>query len=231
MVIELELGTVVDEAANGGEALTEARHNAPDLILMDIRMPGMGGLEVARRLANQASPPAVIFTTAFDSHALEALDSNAVNYLLKPIRKQRLAAVAAVARAARLTRAQLAGLQETDACASMRTHLSATLSDRLEFVAVADVRYFKVEHKYVTVSSTVGELLIEDSLNTLEEEFDERFLRVHRNALVARAYVRAMERNADGHTVVRLADIDEAIDVSRRMTATVRKVLKDGVMS
>lgn len=231
LVIELELGTVVGEAANGGEALTQARHNAPDLILLDIRMPGMVGLEVARHLANQASPPSVIFTTAFDSHALEAFDSNAVNYLLKPIRKQRLAAVAAVARAARLTRAQLAGLQETGASASMRTHLSASLSDRLELVAVADVRYFKVEHKYATVGSTVGELLIEDSLNTLEEDFGERFLRVHRNALVARAYVRAMERNADGHTVVRLADIDEAIEVSRRMTATVRKVLKDGVMS
>ena len=228
LVDELELGIVVGEAGNGRDALAKAESELPDLILLDIRMPGMDGLEVARHLANQKDPPAVIFTTAYESHALEAFDSNAVDYLLKPIRKARLSA--AVQRAARLTRAQLSGLQDVGPGAGMRTHVSATLTDRLELVAVEDVRYFKAEHKYVTVGSPSGQLLIEDSLNALEEEFGERFLRIHRNALVARAHVRAMERDADGHNVVRLADVEETLGVSRRMTATVRKVLKDGVM-
>jgi len=228
LVNELELGIVVGEAGNGRDALAKAESELPDLILLDIRMPGMDGLEVARHLANQKDPPAVIFTTAYESHALEAFDSNAVDYLLKPIRKARLSA--AVQRAARLTRAQLSGLQDAGPGAGMRTHVSATLTDRLELVAVEDVRYFKAEHKYVTVGSPSGQLLIEDSLNALEEEFGERFLRIHRNALVARVHVCAMERDADGHNVVRLADVEETLEVSRRMTATVRKVLKDSLM-
>ena len=229
LLAELQLGTVVGEAANGRDALTCAAQQQPDLVLLDIRMPGMDGLEVARHLSNQVDPPAVIFTTAFDSHALEAFGTNAVDYLLKPIRKERLAA--AVDKAVRLTRAQLSGLQEAGvSTGNARTHISATLSDRLELVAIEDVRYFKAEHKYVTVGSPAGQLLIEDSLNSLEEEFGDRFLRVHRNALVALAHVRAMERDVDGHNVVRLADVEEVLEVSRRMTSTVRQVLKTGVM-
>ena len=228
LIAELELGEVVAEAGNGRDALEATASHQPDLILLDIRMPGMDGLEVARHLAAVDNPPAVIFTTAFDGHALEAFESNAVDYLLKPIRKQRLQT--AVHKATQPTRAQLSGLRQSSIGAAGRTHISAKLSDRLELVPIDEVRYFKAEHKYVTVGHPRGQLLIEDSLSSLEEEFGERFLRVHRNALVAKCYVRTLERNATGHNVVILADIDEALEVSRRMTASVRKILKQGVM-
>ncbi|MBS37026.1 MAG: DNA-binding response regulator [Thiotrichales bacterium] len=224
LVEEIGTGVVIAEAANGRDALILARSEELDLVLLDIRMPGMDGLEVARHLAMLEHPPAVIFTTAFDNHALEAFDSNAVDYLLKPIRLDRLEV--ALQRATRPTRAQLSGLNASQLKHQGRTHISATLSDRLELVPVEDVRYFKAEHKYVTVGFPQGQLLIEESLNSLEAEFGECFLRVHRNALVAVAHVKSMERDANGRNVVTLTEVDDQLEVSRRMAASVKKVLK-----
>lgn len=228
LVADADLGEVVAEAANGRQALAATEAHRPDVLLLDIRMPGMDGLEVARHLAGIENPPAVIFTTAFDSHALAAFEANAVDYLLKPIRKARLSE--AVERAKTLTRAQLTGLQGADAGSGVRTHLSATMSDKLELVAVDEIRYLRAEHKYVTVGHPGGQLLVEDSLSTLEEEFGDRFLRVHRNALVAQAYVRSLEKDANGRNVVFLTEVQESIEVSRRLKASVRKVLKQGLV-
>ena len=219
----------VGEAGNGEEALRLSEEQQPDIVLLDIRLPGMDGLEVARHLGTLASPPAVIFTTAYDSHALAAFEANAIGYLLKPIRADRL--TDALQRAARPTRAQLSGLGQTDAVPGARTHISATLSGKLRLVPIAEVRYFRAEHKYVTVGYAGGELLIEDSLSSLEREFADRFLRVHRNALVSLAHVQGLAKDKSGRNVIRLAGIGVDIEVSRRMSASVRRVLRAGMLT
>ena len=227
MVTELDAGEVVGEADNGADALRLMEQVAPDIVLLDIRMPGMDGIEVARHLAATLRPPAGIFTTAYGSHALAAIESNAVDYLLKPIRKPRLQA--ALERATTLTRAQLAGLeavvQEGESGRS-RTHISATLHGNLQLLPLGEIRFFRAEHKYVTARHPNGQLIIEDTLSGLEDEFEDRFVRVHRNALVAKAHVRGIERDAQGHQFVRLDGIDELVEVSRRLAPVIRRLLK-----
>ncbi len=225
LVNQAGLGEVVGQAANGREALAATESAEPDLVLLDIRMPGMDGLEVARHLAILANPPAVIFTTAYDDHALAAFETHAVGYLLKPIRLGRLRA--ALERAARPTRAQLSDLRGPEPRLRSRTHLSANLTDKLTLVPIEEVRFLRAEHKYVTARFSEGELLLEDSLAALEAEFGDRFLRVHRNALVAREHVRALEKDAGGRVLVRLADVAERVEVSRRNAAAVRRALRN----
>ena len=230
LVEELAAGEVVGEAGNGAEALRLVERTHPDILLLDIRMPGMDDIEVARHLGAITQPPAVIFTTAYDSHALAAFEANAVDYLLKPIRRDRLRA--ALARARTPTRAQITGLRDTPGEESRaRTHISATLQGNLQLVPVDDIRYFRAEHKYVTARFPGGELIIEDSLSTLEAEFGERFVRVHRNALVAIAHVRAMERDAAGRDRVWLHDIEDSVEVSRRLAPRIRRGLRAGSLS
>jgi two-component system, LytTR family, response regulator AlgR len=231
MITELDAGEVVGEADNGHDALRLVEQVTPDIVLLDIRMPGMDGIEVARHLAATLRPPAVIFTTAYDSHALAAIESNAVDYLLKPIRKPRLQA--ALERATSLTRAQLAGLEavaQEHASGQVhprtRTHISATLHGNLQLLPLGEIRYFRAEHKYVTARHPDGQLIIEDTLSALETEFAERFVRVHRNALVAKAHVRGIERDAEGHQYVRLDGIDDRVEVSRRLAPVIRRLLK-----
>jgi two-component system response regulator AlgR len=229
MITELDAGDVIGEADNGADALRLVEQAAPDIVLLDIRMPGMDGIEVARHLAATLRPPAVIFTTAYDNHALAAIEANAVDYLLKPIRKPRLRA--ALERATTLTRAQLAGLEavapEGDgARARARTHISATLHGNLQLLPLGEIRFFRAEHKYVTARHPGGQLIIEDPLSALEAEFEDRFLRVHRNALVAKAHVRGIERDANGHQYVRLDGIDDLVEVSRRQAPIIRRMLK-----
>ena len=233
MVTELDAGEVVGEADNGADALRLVEQAAPDIVLLDIRMPGMDGIEVARHLAATLRPPAVIFTTAYDSHALAAIESNAVDYLLKPIRKPRLQA--ALERATTLTRAQLAGLEAIaqegaggQSRTRTRTHISATLHGNLQLLPLGEIRFFRAEHKYVTARHPEGQLIIEDTLSALETEFAERFVRVHRNALVAKAHVRGIERDANGHQYVRLDGIDDLVEVSRRLAPVIRRLLKSG---
>ena len=224
LLAELGAGPVVGEAAHGAAALDAVAATGADLVLLDIRMPGMDGLEAAHHLAGLEHPPAVIFTTAYDDHALAAFDANAVDYLLKPIRRERLEA--ALAKASGLTRAQAAGLAAAADGGAARTHVSATLHGNLKLVPVDEVRYFRAEHKYVTARHPDGELVLDESLSALEEEFAGRFLRVHRNALVALPHVRALERDAAGQHCVALDAIPETVEVSRRMLPQVRKALR-----
>lgn len=229
MITELDAGEVVGEADNGTDALRLVEQVAPDIVLLDIRMPGMDGIEVARHLAATLRPPAVIFTTAYDSHALAAIEANAVDYLLKPIRKPRLHA--ALERATTLTRAQLVGLEAVEPEGETnraRTHISATLHGNLQLLPLGEIRFFRAEHKYVTARHPDGQLIIEDTLSSLEEEFEDRFVRVHRNALVAKAHVRGIERDASGHQFVRLDGIEDLVEVSRRLAPLIRRLLKGG---
>lgn len=213
---------LVGEAGDGQTAVEMTARESPDVLLLDIRMPGMDGLEVARHVANAEPPPAVIFTTAFGDHALEAFETHAAAYLLKPIRQERLAA--ALDGASRPTRAQLAAAAQTG---GPRTQLCAHLGGELHLVPVNEVLYLRAEHKYVTVRHRRGELLIEESLKSLEEEFGGRFLRIHRNALIAPDAVGGL-RNEGGRQRVWFRDVDESLEVSRRHLPGVRQALRRG---
>ena len=214
--------TVVGEGMNGNEAVEKSAALNPDVVLTDIRMPGMDGLEAAMHLMGMENPPMVIFTTAYDQHALHAFEVNAVDYLLKPIRKDRLAA--ALDKAKKLTLQQLQEINQAQDSPQARTHISVHLRGNIRLVPVQDILYFMADSKYVTVRTTSEEHLIEDSLINLEKEFGEKvFLRIHRNALVATDYIKGIEKSTAGNWQVALKDLEKKLDVSRRHAAAVRR--------
>ncbi len=213
--------TIVGEAINGSDAVEKTMQLNPNCLLMDIRMPVMDGLEAATHLMSMDTPPAVIFTTAYDQHALEAFEVNAVDYLLKPIRKDRLAT--ALQKARRVTLRQLRQLNKSQDEPASRTHISVHMRGQINLIPVQDIIYFMADSKYVTVRTATEQHLIEDSLVSLEEEFGERFLRIHRNALVAAPYIRGIEKQPNGRWRVLLKGIDDKLDVSRRHTPSVRR--------
>lgn len=225
MVEEIEGHDIVGEAANGREALLLSDKTQPDVLLLDIRMPGMDGLEAARHLAALENPPAVIFTTAYGDHALEAFAAHALDYLLKPIRKERLAQ--ALSHVRKLNRAQSAALT-SGAAAQARSHICTRVRGTLQLVPVDEIVYFLADQKYVTVRHSGGSVLIEASLKILEEEFATAFTRIHRNALVATAHISGLERDNDGHVLVRLRGVTERLEVSRRHAAELRQRLVGG---
>ncbi len=227
--IAAELPTVVvGEAASGLDAVAQLPESRAQVLLLDIEMPGMRGLEVARHLSGLELAPAVIFVTAHDRHAVEAFELNALDYLLKPVRAARLAA--ALKKAS--TDGPPAREQLAKAAAQAREYLSVTERNRIHLVPVRDVVYLRAELKYVTLRTRAGEHLIEESLVALEREFAERFVRVHRNCLVARTAVRGFERSAEGgdepHWNVVLEGVPERLPVSRRQWAEVRLLVKEG---
>lgn len=215
---------VVGEAQSGEECLQRVARLRPDIVLLDIRMPGMDGLETARHLATLDAPPAVIFVTAFDSFAVEAFEAQAVGYLLKPVRGERL--TEALARAARPTRPQLAAL--TGGGGRGRRRIAARLGDALRLIPVDTIRFFQAEQKYVAVHHEDGIDLIDESLKDLESEFREEFVRIHRNALVALRHMAALERDAQGQLRARLEGVEEAMAVSRRHAPEVRRRIQEG---
>jgi len=222
LILELDAGHELLEAANGLDALRLTEEEQPDVVLLDIRMPIMDGLEAARHMALLTPPPAVLFTTAYDEHALKAFDANAIDYLLKPIRLERLQT--ALERARVIQHGRLSALQEQ---ARMRTHIGAMIQGKLQLIPVREVRYFKAEQKYVTVYWPGREALIDDSLRVIEEEFGDLFLRIHRNALVAVAHIEALEKGKDGTYLISLRDTPEKLSVSRRLGREVKQRLKE----
>jgi len=215
---------IVGEAANGREAMEILHAVASDLVLTDIHMPAMDGLELARHLLKLQQPPVVIFTTAFHEHALQAFDVNAVDYLMKPVRMQRL--LAALQKVPRLKPLSVAKLDELPA--SARRFLSVTERSRVVLVPIDEIIYLKAELKYITIRTGQREYLLEESLTKLEEEFGSRFIRVHRNCLVARDAIRGFERcvgdEGDAHWEVVLNGVTETLPVSRRQQYVVREI-------
>jgi two-component system response regulator AlgR len=223
----LQPGAECLQAAGGEEALALVAQHAPDLLLLDIRMPGMDGIEVATHLGVLERPPAVIFCTAYDEYALAALQHQAVAYLLKPVREVDLAR--ALANTGRVNRLQLASLRPEGSGAGEPVHSRSQVSSQthrgLETMPVADIRFFLAEQKYVTACSSAAQLLIPDTLKDLEQEFDQQFLRVHRNALVALAHIVRLQRDDRGGWQVVLDGVDERPAVSRRHLAQVKQRL------
>lgn len=218
---------IVGMAANGVEALRLLEATPADIVLADIRMPVMDGVELARHVGKLASPPAVIFVTAYDQYAVEAFELAAVDYLLKPVRAERLAAALAKAEARRPPPddAALAGLAP-----EARRHFSVSERGRVLLLPVSEVLYLRAELKYVTARTREREYVLDESLVQIEEEFPRRFLRLHRNCLVARDAVQGVERvgeqeGGDGHWAVLLRGLAERLPVSRRQWPLVRQVL------
>ena len=213
---------VVDEAKNGREALEVLNREKVDIVLLDIRMPEMDGMEAARHIAGMPEAPAIIFTTAFDAYAIKAFEVNAIDYLLKPIRLERLLTALRKARAA--PPVSQAALQA--AANQPRRHLSVHERGKIHLVPIADVLYLRAELKYVTVRTAEREYLVEESLTSLEGEFEPLFVRIHRNCLVARTAIAGFERNADeaesGWAVV-VKGTGEKLAVSRRQQHVVKQ--------
>jgi len=213
--------SVVGEARHGVEAVELIPASGAQVVLLDIKMPGMGGLEVARHLAALEQPPRIVFVTAHERHALEAFELNALDYLLKPVRAERLAA--ALRKAAVPAQEQLA-----KAADAPREYLSVPERNRIVLVPVRDILFLRAEEKYVTVRARSREHLIEEPLIALEREFAARFVRIHRNCLVARAAIRGFERapgEDEGHWLVVLDGMEERLPVSRRQWPLLRDLV------
>ncbi len=221
MLAGLSEHTLVGEAKTGREAVEICSALDPEAVLMDIAMPVMDGLEAARHLAEFEHPPAVIFCTAYDDHALAAFDAAAVDYLLKPVRVERLAEALKRASLLRTGRSTVAKLNAD----KQRTHFSARLRGTLRLIPIDEVSHLRAEEKYVVVHHSRGEDLIEESLKALETEFGDRFIRIHRNCLVASDQFSELTRETDGRTFVVLRD-GSKLEVSRRALSGVRDKLR-----
>jgi two-component system, LytTR family, response regulator AlgR len=211
---------IVDEARTGREVLGVLEREKVDVVLLDIRMPDMDGMEAARHIAGMPQPPGIIFTTAFDAYAIKAFEVNAIDYLLKPIRRERLLAALGKARSAPSRQALEAAANQP------RRHLSVHERGRIHLVPLAEILYLRAELKYVTVKTAEREFLVEESLQHLEEEFDPAFVRIHRNCLVAREAISGFERNSEesesGWAVV-IRATGEKLPVSRRQQHVVKQ--------
>ena len=225
--------TIMGEAANGRDAIDAINNMDIDIVLCDIRMPIMDGIEFARHLAARESPPKLIFTTAFDQYAVQAFELNAVDYLLKPIKQERLLAA--------LQKARVVSPPTADALAAatnnQRRHLSIHERGKVVLVPLDEIVYLKAELKYITVRTADKEYLLEESLTKLEEEFAPRFTRIHRNALVATSAITGFERasaaaageegddaGGGGHWLCVIKGIPEKLAVSRRQQHVVREL-------
>ena len=224
LLSELNTDYSILQAKNGVTALQVISKESPELILLDIRMPVMDGLEVAHHLAGLEAPPAIIFTTAYQGYALDAFDAQAVDYLLKPIRKQRLQQ--ALNRARALSRVNINELRDNPDSNSSRSHLGTTVQGNLQIVPIEKIYYLKADQKYVTAVWSEGELLLDDSLKSLEQEFASQFIRIHRNTLVALEHILELEKDDEGNLTIRIEDVETRLPVSRRHASHVRKVLK-----
>lgn len=213
---------VVAEASSGEAAIERAAATPADVVLLDIQMPGMSGLDAARRIAALPHAPVIIFVTAYDEHALRAFELRAVDYLLKPVRLDRLREA--------LSRVRPPGAQ-AEAVLQRRAHFLVQEPGRLWRVPVADVLYLRAELRYVTARTREREYLLDESLVRLEEEFADEFLRIHRNCLVARRHLAGFVRRADageGHWLAVLRDWPERLPVSRRQAHVARDFLARG---
>lgn len=207
----------IAEAGNGEEALAYCSDKQPDVVLLDVRMPGLSGIEIARHIDTLQDPPAVIFTTAYDQYAVEAFETEAVGYLLKPVRKEKLAH--ALRHAARISPSRLVKVAQSARIEHRREQICARLGDQLRLIPVNEIYYFLADQKYVTVRHKNGQSLIDESLKALAEEFSNDFVRIHRNALVAERQISAVERTEEGKYVVRVRECSDVLEVSRRHAA------------
>ncbi len=239
MVEKIDGFTVVAQAEGADEAMVAITAHDPDIVLLDIQMPGRDGLALAQDIAALEDPPAIIFCTAYDQYALEAFGTNAVGYLLKPVKAEQLLQV--LDKATKLNKIQRDAAQKNGGAAqqkaaapndpgnkknNQRSNITAKTRRGVELIPLDDVRYFLADHKYVTVFHRNGEHLLDETLKELEEEFSGRFVRIHRNSLVSIKHIEALERTAQGQYQVRLADTETRPVISRRHVSDLKELLK-----
>ena len=222
LLTDLSSVSEVITANNGLQAIEACQSAKPDVVLMDIRMPAMDGLEAASHICQMEDSPAVIFTTAYDEYALEAFTVNAVDYLLKPVRREKLEE--AIHKASSLNQAQLSVIKLQQHAG--RSHISTKISGNIKLIPIEDIIYFQADQKYVTVKHINGETIIEDTLKMLEVEFPNTFIRIHRNALIATSYINGIYRDGEGHSFITLKDITTKLEISRRHLSEVKKLIK-----
>lgn len=215
---------LVGEATTGEEGLALVESEDPDLVLLDIRMPGPSGVDVAKSIGELEDPPTIIFCTAYDEYAMEAFGVHAAGYLLKPVRLEDLQAV--IEKAAKVNRIQRRQQQSDVPEQTERQHISAKTHRGLELIEIDRIRFFSADQKYVTVVHDEGETLIDDTLKELEALLGERFVRVHRNALVAKKYILALEKSPEGGYHLRLEGCARTPSVSRRHLSSVKALLQ-----
>ncbi len=214
---------IVGEAGNGQEALDKLALEPAEVVLMDIRMPQMDGIELARHLNKLEHPPVIIFTTAYDSYAIKAFEQRAIDYLLKPIRLGRLFDALSRARDAVPIRTEVL----LELMPEPRTHLSVHERGKILLVPLAEVLYLRAEMKYVTVRTVEREYLVEESLTLLEKEFAARFVRIHRSCLVAKAAIAGFEKGGDegeSEWLMKLKGLEEKLPISRRLWSAVKRL-------
>lgn len=212
---------LVGEAGNGQEALDKLVENPAEVVLLDIRMPQMDGIELARHLNKLDHPPVIVFTTAYDAYAIQAFEQRAIDYLLKPIRLGRLFEALSRARDAVPIRTEVL----KDLMPEPRTHLSVHERGKIILVPIADVLYLRAEMKYVTVRTAEREYLIEESLTALEKEYAARFVRTHRSCLVAKSAIAGFEKGGEeGESgwVMRVRGVEDKLPISRRQLSAVK---------
>lgn len=226
--VEAEVpNSIVAEAADGVDALERIAAGPVDVALVDIRMPRMDGIELAQHLARLPQPPAIVFVTAYDQYAVKAFELSAIDYLLKPVKAARLADALKKAKRLALDTPALRELAPQG-----RRHLRCLERGRMLLVPVAEVLYFKAELKYVTARTAEREYVLEESLSQLEEEFAGRFLRIHRNCIVARDAIAGVAREKEGaegdgepHWALLLHGVDDRLQVSRRQWPQVKEII------
>ncbi|MCE3003449.1 MAG: LytTR family DNA-binding domain-containing protein [Xanthomonadaceae bacterium] len=216
---------VIGVASDGREAILLSEEREPDCILLDVQMPAMDGLEAARHIAQLPRPPAIVFCTAHDEHALAAFDASAIDYIVKPVRKDRLAT--ALERARRFASDRLREVSDRMPDKPRRTHVCARIRGNLRLVPVEDILYFLAEDKYVVVHWTGGEVLIEESLRALEEELGDRFVRIHRNCLLSMERISGLQRLPDGRVLAEVRGAAAPLEVSRRNLPALRKLVRE----
>lgn len=215
---------VVAIAENASEAFDAVTEHDPTLVLLDIEMPGDNGLKAAAKISALDNPPAIIFCTAYDQYALDAFDTLAVGYLLKPVKREQLAH--ALIKAQTVTKAQMSAIAPKVEVSDRRKHITAKSHKGMELIPLENVRFFMADQKYVTVFHTEGKVLIDETLKELETELGDSFVRVHRNALVSLSHIQGLDRDMNGHYAVVLHDIDEKPLVSRRYAGKIKDLLK-----
>ena len=221
---------VVAEAGNGEEAIRLAAETNPDIALLDIRMPGLDGIEAAHYLNEFDSPPAIVFATAYDEYAIDAFDARAIGYVLKPVRRERLAR--ALEQAARLAAGTLAEVAADSRITSRRKHVCSQSHGEIKLIPLNEVNYFQADQKYVRVHHAGGHDLIDDSLKSLEQEFGDDFVRIHRGAVVAVNKIERLAKGEDGkhHVVLRggSQEPQNQLIISRRHLTEVRRRIRGG---
>jgi two-component system response regulator AlgR len=223
LVEELPGWDVAGVCGSGDQAIKLVNTLNPAVVLLDIRMPGMSGVEVARHLASYTAPPAIVFVTAYDEYAIEAFDAQAVGYLLKPVRKEKLER--ALQQAGRVGASKLVEFAAGDTQIARRENIAVRYRAELRLIPLKDVRFFRADQKYVTVHHSAGENLIDDSMKLLAEEFEPDFVRINRGILAAVGAIEALERDGEGKHVVRLRGTADTLPVSRRRLAALKRAM------